>query len=147
MGADANAVVEVNWGHGQYVPLATFHFYDRDYNVFGELNGVRRSLRVYGPPDAEGWRSKISDAEIEEPLVVEPRGLPRDASQHTFDFAHDEGTTPFRPTWLTRDEVEQVDRQIERLHGEPGGLTWQAILACMKSTHLATRLVFWTDQS
>lgn len=105
------------------------------------------ALETDGPPDADGWQKKISDTEIGEPLIVEPRGLPPDASSWTQDFAHDEGTRPFLPTWLTREEVEQVDRQIERLHEEPGGLTWQAILGVMRSTGLPTRLVFWTDQS
>lgn len=142
MGADANAVIEVEWGPSHWVPLASFHFYDRNYEVFGELNGVRRCWRV--GPGGSGDVTK----EIPDPLVVEPRGLPRDAASHTFDFAHQEDTVPFRPTWLTRHEVEAVDRQITRLHGaSAGGQTWPAIVACMRATAQRTRLVFWTDQA
>lgn len=144
MGADAKGVVEIDWGHGQWVPLATFHFYDRSYELFGELNGVRRGLRTR---DDRG--AMIACEEIAEPLVVEPRGLPKDLTYPVEEALREEHM--HCPTWLTFEECELVNATLRRLHGpdETGGTTWPTLLACMRAAaeQCPTRLVFWTDQA
>lgn len=122
MGCDIHAHVEVKingkWEH------YNAPYIGRDYELFGNLAGVRRLTTP----------------------VVPPRGFPDDASEVTaLDFRR-WGVDAHTPSWLTRDEVLKVpawntrDRELGYLFGNG----WERF-EDDEDPFEDARLVFWFD--
>ncbi len=90
MGCDMHAFVErLDVESSIYYPIARLQV-DRDYEFFGAVAGVREEV----------------------PALFEPRGIPADVSIST-RLQYESESDAHTPSWLTADELRQVEQSRE----------------------------------
>lgn len=130
MGCDIHAHIEVEEVY-QGGKSYTWHFakvwLGRNYTLFGHMAGVRSGADP----------------------VVEPRGIPANASYETAGSYKEWGADAHTPTWLDVEELKEVrDRLNKDFDGEGSYYLLDAVIAAMEALrdkHLKPRLVFWFD--
>ena len=119
MGCDIHCYLESRDEDGQWVGEHDGAL-GRDYTMFAHMAGVRDYIGI-------------------EP-ISEPRGLPCDVSKSAKNCHKDWGGDAHSASWLTKDELRQVQAALAEASSSNRGLN--SLLSHMEDTD---RLVFWFD--
>lgn len=133
MGCDIHAHIEYKELGDRYWHWCAFHF-GRNYLLFALMANVRNDF---------------ADGQVV--FVAAPRGVPNDASYETISARKKLGSDGHSHSWLTLEEMCEVERRFKAIAGYGFPVTVSAAIAAMEALRGAppfendVRLVFWFD--